>query len=129
MPKRRGSGRGDSDRVKVLTVSAWARVATTAVKWAGVTACSYWFFRCIEALAGQDTNANVLMDLAVRMGISRWLAFAVGGCGLVYGMQQRKLRRRVVERTGGRIKDLEARLDPRRSSSQLDDRGRTPPDA
>jgi hypothetical protein len=128
-PKRsKTEPQGDSNRVKITRIDAIAKVVTHVVKWGGITACAYFFFCCVRELAGKQTDANILLQLAMKVGISRWAAYALGGCGFVYGVQQKNLRRAAVKRLGGNIPAMEAQLDPDRSSSRLNELGRTPSD-
>ncbi len=56
------------------------------------------------------------------------LSLTVGVSGLVYGLYQRHLRRETIERTQGRIRELEKAVDNKRSSSRLTVRGDTRPE-
>jgi hypothetical protein len=62
------------------------------------------------------------------MTISKWLAYAFGGGGLLYGLNERRLRRNAVRRLApGRVQ-YEQGLDPGRSSSGLTQTGETSPE-
>jgi hypothetical protein len=52
---------------------------------------------------------------------------AVGGAGIFYGLRQRQLRQRNIERLTARVLQFEQQKDPHRSSSGLTPRGTTRP--
>lgn len=97
-------------------------------KW-GFFAILVWQGRhAVEALAGRTT----LADFAVTLGANVSTAIAASwtvtiGFG-VWVFLERKLRKRVQERLTGRARELELRMDPGRSSSELTPRGDTRPE-
>lgn len=82
----------------------------------------------IEALAGKETDANILVSMIGTVEISMMLSWVFGAGGIAYGKAQQKLRKSTVERLHGRIESLEAELDPKRTSSKLTKRGDTNPE-
>jgi hypothetical protein len=85
-----------------------------------------------EAFAGRSTLANfgifLIADLKVNKVFSHIVLglFGIGGVG--YGVNERRLRRKVIKQSGGRIAKLEKRLDPKRTSSGLRVDGRSRPE-
>ena len=79
----------------------------------------------LVAYAGKQTEASVVINLAAKLQLDRWLAYLCGAGGFVYGLNQNRLRRRTIERLTRHSKELEKRLDPDRSSSNLTSDGRT----
>jgi hypothetical protein len=63
----------------------------------------------------------------MMLGLSadRWIAYAVGGVGTAFGLNERRLKRRDIKRLSRRTNDLESRLDRNRTSSELLPDGRT----
>lgn len=113
---------------KGQTTSAITVLGTAAFKWGALVWISYYAFRAVEALAGQQTFANIVLDILGHVTVQIGFGWACGAGGVLYGWRQRKLRKDVVERLSGRIADLERQLDSRRSSSRLTPRGDTRPE-
>ena len=88
----------------------------------------YLLGHSIEALAGKQTEANILVSLLGTLEVSVVLSWVVGGAGVAYGRAQNKLRKTTVERLHKRIHDLESAIDQNRSSSKLTPRGDTNPE-
>lgn len=124
--RRRRGGSRESNRIVVVKIQAWTRLAQTTVKALAVFGCFYWVYRSIEDLSGQQTDANVVVRFILGLGFSRGVAYVFGGAGMIYGLRQKALRDRTVKRLGSRVRELEARVDPNRSTSHLDERGHRP---
>lgn len=105
------------------------RTARTAIRTAGWLFAAWMAFGCIEALAGKTTA----VDVALTMAISAFakfevlLAVALTGSAVAWAVVERVLRLRKVEQMQGRIRELETRIDPKRSTSGLTRRGKTNP--
>lgn len=100
----------------------------TAVRWGCALAIVRYGYLSIEALAGQQTMANVGINVLGEMKVNQALAWVLAVCGGGYGAQQRKLRKDTVERLSERCRSLESKLDPKRTSSELSPRGDHPED-
>lgn len=88
-----------------------------------------WFaYLSIGSLAGQQTTADIGVNILGDLKLSDVFGVIFGGSAIVYGWRQRVLRRDTVERLQGRIRELERRIDPHRSSSMLTERGDTRPE-
>lgn len=79
--------------------------------------------------AGGESTADIdiLYQLATDLSADKWVAYILGGGGIIYGIRKRKLRKEYIERMSGRIESLEKRVDPGRSSSGLPETGDTKP--
>lgn len=100
----------------------WALVAGAAL---GIV---YLLAQAVEALAGKQTEANILVSMLGTVEVSVALSWVVGAGGVIYGRAQKKLRQRTVARLHGRIASLEKQIDPGRSSSKLTPTGDTNPE-
>lgn len=60
--------------------------------------------------------------------IGNAISYVVGGGGLLYGARQKRLKGNTIQKMGAQIKELEAKIDPNRSSSGLTERGKTRPE-
>jgi len=106
----------------------WVEVVNNVVKWGGLVLIARYGYLTIDSLAGGRTMADIGIQLFTDIRISSALAWVLAGSGIYYGHRQRKLRGDVVERLQRRIRELEERLDPNRSSSRLTPRGETNPE-
>ena len=101
-------------------------VATKIISYGVLAFCVWCVKGGVEALAGQQTAADI--GLTGNLQISSAVAWLFGGGGVMYGLRQRKLRRDVIETNGTRVSELESAIDPHRSSSRLTRRGDTNPE-
>jgi hypothetical protein len=95
-----------------------------------VTICvvAYFLYKSIEAAAGTTTLADLSLKFLSNVKINIAVSWSVGITGVGYGVWQRRVRRTTVERLAARVKELEEKIDPRRSSSSLTPRGETKPE-
>jgi hypothetical protein len=84
-------------------------------------------YASIDALAGQQTNADVFISFLADVKVSEALAYIFGASGLVLAYRERRLRQRTVEHVQGRNQTREKAIDPGRTSSQLTPKGETNP--
>jgi len=110
-------------------VHIWGRVIIPIPKYLCIVACFYLVFRATEVLAGKTTVAAFsqyfLLDLQANKFFSHAVTAVFGAGGIAYGVRERHLKRKNIERMGAEIKQLETRLDPNRTSSRLTPRGTT----
>ncbi|WP_316228580.1 hypothetical protein [Bradyrhizobium sp. SZCCHNR2023] len=111
------------ERLTIARIEERYRTLRLAIKAAAWVAGIYVFRDIVRALAGENTRFELSVLADVKFAFT--LSLAVGGCA--WGAIERVLRHRKVEQMSGRIKDLETRLDPNRSSSGLTPRGKTNP--
>lgn len=114
----------NKDRLTEGTVS----VLNNLIRWGAIVTIFYFGYSSIELLAGKETLSNIAVSLLTDIKISVAIAWTAAGGGLIYGLRQKKLRKDTVERLQGRIKELELRHDPNRTSSDLTPRGETRPE-
>jgi hypothetical protein len=103
-----------------LVVFTLERVVSRLGVTAGVVVAVYFIFAApIKYSAGQATSITYLVDFLSNIRVSVWLpsCFAAGFFG--WGWGERKLRMRERREKDQRLKELEMKLDPNRSSSQL----------
>jgi len=108
------------------TAMAVASVFNTFIRWGVMGFLGWCVYLSLAALAGKVTAASVVVQFLGNVTISKALAYALGGGGIIYGTYERGLRRRTIAHLNSRIKKLEAAKDPDRSSSKLTKRGETP---
>lgn len=110
------------------TAEGIVAVANNFLKWGGIVLIFYFLDHSIAALAGKNTSSDIAVSLITDFKINKYLGYAIGGGGALYGYGQKELRRKTIERLHGQIKILEEKLDPRRSSSKLTKSGDTRPE-
>jgi hypothetical protein len=95
-------------------------------KWCGLVAIAYLGYRSFAVLAGQSTSANIGVRLLGNLTVSRSIIALLAGSGWAYGLAQRSLRRKHIERNVPLKNELEKVIDKSRTSSNLTPRGTTP---
>jgi hypothetical protein len=93
----------------------------------GVVVIFIFFYakEVLVAFAGKETAANLALSLAANLQLDRWLAYLVGASGVGYGIRQRQVRRRNIERMTGHNAEVEKQVHPTRTSSGLTAKGKT----
>lgn len=99
-----------------------------AIPWGALVAIAYWVHTDIAALAGKQTLAQIGIAFLGDIKISDAVAYVFGAAGAGYGIAERNLRRRTIARLADEGRQLEERLDARRTSSNLTRRGTTRPE-
>ena len=107
--------------------SIMAPVLNNAIMWTGIVAVVFMAHLSIKALAGETTDANIVVDFMASATFSMTISVSFGAFGTIYGLRQRSLRRSTTGRQEGRIRELEELIDSKRSSSGLQKDGRTNP--
>jgi hypothetical protein len=110
------------------TAEGVTSVIRELIRWGGLILITRYLYLTVAALAGQQTTADIGINLLADLRITEAFAILFGSSGIAYALGQRKLRRDTVERLQGRIKKYERLLDPERSSSNLTARGETRPE-
>jgi hypothetical protein len=65
----------------------------------------------VSSITGQDTLTGAWLEFTSHIRVSRGFAFVFGGFGILYGLQQRNLRRAEERRLFQRLAELENRLE------------------
>lgn len=117
---------------RAVRTGIWARNVTRLLALACICltiAWSVYWLRSALVEVAQIVVANVEPDVSGPF----WILASVVGVGVLiaspalsYGRRQRRLRLDTIVRMGARIRQLEAQLDPERSSSGLSSSGETP---
>ena len=105
-----------------------ASIVNNLIRYGCVAFCAYMSYLSVDALAGRRTLAWIGVNVLANVKISVVIGWVVGLAGFVYGRGQRKLRRDTIARLSGRIQRFEKTIDPKRTSSDLTERGETPPE-
>lgn len=107
----------------------FASVAKHLIKYGAITAVAYFVYRCTDALAGKQTDANivyrVVSNLLSSEKATEGLSAAVAVFCLYLANRWKRQYRDTIEELGKLRQAYEKLLDPKRSSSKLDARGAT----
>lgn len=107
---------------------AITEILVTLIKSAAVVICFYFFTAALNNLSGKTTTANIIVDFLGSISISDIVGIVFGAGGVIYGMIERRQRQKMIERLHGRVKKMEQKIDPKRSSSNITAFGDTHPD-
>jgi hypothetical protein len=114
---------------RTLAIDQGFRTLRTLIWALTVAFIFYTASRSVEALAGHDTKLSVALSVIFDALVDLKFVFAISlaGAGVAWGVIERAVRLRKVDYMQGRIKELEERIDPNRTSSGLTTRGTTNP--
>ncbi len=115
------------NQVSFKRLDTVSEIAKEAIKWGGLVAIAYFGYSSVVVLAGTTTSANIGIRLLGSLTVNRGLVALLTGSGWAYGLGQRSLRRKNIERVVPLKNELERIIDPKRTSSNLTPRGTTPP--
>jgi hypothetical protein len=105
---------------------------TQLCKWLPICFIAFCVERAIESLAGRSTLADfglfLVADLKANKVVSHLITILFGLGGVSYGVVERRLREKNIERMSTQNTELERLLDQRRSSSLLTKKGKTRPE-
>lgn len=102
-------------------------VAREVIKWSGLVLLGRYGYLSIVALAGHQTLADIVVRLLANVKLSNGILYLVTGGSVAYGLGQRHLRRKHIKRVVAAKNELEKKLDPNRTSSNLTETGTTRP--
>ena len=118
------SGRG-LERLALARIEERYRTVRTLVKAVSWVGAVYLAREIVQVLAGETTR--LVFELSVLADVRFALTLTLAGAATTWAIVERVVRHRKVEQMSGRIKELETRLDPSRSSSGLTPKGKTNP--
>jgi hypothetical protein len=93
-----------------VLVNVLAILANKVVPWM----VGIWFVLTIKdaalAISGENSIADAWVQFTSNIRVSRGFAFLFGACGIVYGLQQRSLRRAEVSELTKKVEKLQSAL-------------------
>ena len=111
------------------------QLLSATIKYGALVWIAYFASESVGYLAGSQTEARFEATVSVAVQYLRsgtgelvLLCLVLAATGIAYGVVQKRLRRRAVSHLTSRVRELEMRLDPNRTSSELTLDGRTNPD-
>jgi hypothetical protein len=121
---------GDArERLSTHETDQLYRTVRTGVRCLTTAFIFYYGFRSFETFAGEDTNLSIALTFVLRAFAELKTTVFIGltGTCAAWAILERILRQRKVEYMQGRIKELEQKIDPNRTSSDLTPKGQTNP--
>jgi hypothetical protein len=110
---------GQKFHLTTKVVDALAPVPKYAMVVAGIGVAGHYIVQAITVLSGHQTDVSFVLKILLNLQADRWMAYIVAGSLGAYGWNERRLRRRDIERLTRHTEDLENRIDPKRTSSKL----------
>jgi len=111
----------------VAVVEEVGRTVRWLIAFGAAIAFFHYLTLIMSSLAGKTTTANVVLNMLGSLNFSSSLAWAGTVSAVAYGAGQKSLRKRTVNNLHAHIRELETRLDPNRTSSELATTGETNP--
>jgi hypothetical protein len=108
-----------------MVTEAISNLGTALCKWGGFAFIAWCLWGVAASLSGEQTSASIVFRAALDMRADQYIAYLLGGGGVIYGVRERRLRRKTTERLSERTASLEKRIDPHRTSSGLPSTGDT----
>jgi hypothetical protein len=114
-------------QLRMALIEKGLGAATVLFRYAGLAAVGFFVWLSIRELAGRNTNASVKvgLDFLASIELDKWIPYVFASVAILYGLNERRVRREAIARMATTIKSLEEQIDPKRSSSNLTKRGTT----
>lgn len=115
------------ERVEKVRVNERYVTLRTLIRAAAGFGVAVFGFQALEKFAGQDTSVALNAAFSVVADLRVVLAVSLAGVATVWALIERRLRQRKTDNLQGRIRDLETKLDIKRTTSGLTTKGQTNP--
>ncbi len=112
---------------RVKLTEAIVTIVRDVLKYGTFMFVAWMGYLSIKCFAGQTTFADVGLKVLGDIRVNAALGWVAGGGGIAYGLAQRKLRSKTIQRLESRVSTTEKKLDEKRTSSRLTKGGDTHP--
>jgi hypothetical protein len=102
-----------------------ARIVCSAIHGGVWVFCVYLITSAARDFAGKETRAEFFLKAIADLKANQGFAYLFGAGGIIYGLKERRSRKKIVGKVQERNRTLEKMLDPGRSSSGLPQSGDT----
>jgi hypothetical protein len=122
--------RGEEPGRPDMTFIIWTKVfdlLRLLVKYGAYVYIAYWGYRSVEALAGKITLADLALSYFTSKENDHGIPWVIAVLCGIWAIAERRFRLAKTQSMSDYIKDLEKRLDPNRTSSDLLPTGETNP--
>jgi hypothetical protein len=129
-PAARPEARLTVNRLQALHTDQLYLTLRTLLRCGTAVLIAYFGFEAVKVFAGESTRVDLALSLFISAlaEVKMVALLSLTGVACAWGVMERTLRHRKVAQLQTRIRDLETRLDPERSSSGLTSGGRTNPE-
>lgn len=117
--------RGVDVRVEIANIDQYWRTIRTLIRAAAVVVAIWVGLKGLAPFAGENTVISLALSFVADIKFA--LSVILGGTAAAWAFVERRLRYRKTEYLQGRIKELELKIDPNRTSSNLTPKGKTNP--
>lgn len=115
--------------IQMARIDSRTTIALQAIKYGGLVGLAFiGVYLPVHDLAGHTTLADFGVRFLANIRVSEAAAWLWAFLATGYGLRQRELLHRNIDRLGNRIPELEKQIDPNRTSSRLTSRGETRPE-
>jgi hypothetical protein len=111
--------------LSIKKIDAVLTVVRDIIKWGALVLITRYAYHSISDLAGHQTYADIGVQFLGNLKISESLLYLLTGGSIIYGMGERRLRRKHIGRVVPLKNELEKKLNPSRTSSNLTKEGTT----
>ena len=135
---RRRKGEDSSERSRLNAELEWAKYAKKwdiiggifngLIRWGGIAACFYCLYLIVDSLAGKTTATDIALKAITDLKLDRGILYLLTGGTTLWAIREHKLRKKNTKHIAAHIKELEERIDPNRTSSNLTETGDTHPE-
>lgn len=115
------------ERLEFKRIEERYRTFRTAIRCLLVAVAFYCLYEAVSVLAGRATSVLLKASLDLLADMKFAVTLTLAGAVAIWALVERALRYRKVTTLSKRVAELERGIDPNRSSSALDSRGRTNP--
>jgi hypothetical protein len=98
-------------------------VIKTFIWVAGAVAIAAILWLCVREVAGKETTFRAGLEGVLRASVDRYIAWVVIAILAYFNRRQKKLTESIIRDRAPYISELERKVDPKRSSSRLDEKG------
>jgi len=105
-------------------VEAATSIVRTLIRWAGAAVIAWFAYKSFQAVAGKDTTFSAVVNLATKLSIDRWIAYIIAGLSSGCWWYERRTRQKTIKDREEYIRELEKKIDPKRSTSGLTAEGK-----
>lgn len=101
------------------------RHGNSLIFWIGIAYCVHEMAVTLQAFAGRTSLANLGLSIFANLSVAWTINFTVSGISIALYLRERAVHRKTRERLTSRIKVIELKVDPTRTSSHLTSKGLT----
>ena len=138
MAKGRRKGGGVSERERIAVELEWVKYEKKwdtiggslngLIRWGGIVVCFYFLYLTVDSLAGKTTATDIALKAITDLKLDKGVLYLLTGGTTLWAIRERRLRKKNTKHIAAHIKELEGRIDPNRTSSNLTETGDTHPE-